>query len=83
MDLLSGMRHLPSSNGFRDRKIVPLNPRHLGFGDHAHSQLSYQLHPPYQFRHCPHPSSGFSLPIANGLPTALHALVVRCARQML
>ena len=33
MDLLSGMRHLPSSNGFRDRKIVPLNPRHLGFGD--------------------------------------------------
>ena len=68
MDLLSGMRHLPSSNGFRDRKIVPLNPRHLGFGDHAHSQLSYQLHPPYQLRHCPTPSFGFSLPIANGSP---------------
>jgi hypothetical protein len=43
------------ANGFGVRKIVPLNPHHLGLRSPARSQISYQLHPPYQLRHRRHP----------------------------
>jgi hypothetical protein len=83
MDLLSGMRHLPSSNGFGTAKSSR-SIRATSVSETTpipSSAISFTRH--ISFAIAPTPSSGFSLPIANGLPTALHALVVRCARQML